>query len=182
MGHPVPLSLAPTTRLTVMQGQVRVSAGPRVELTTVLGSCVATCLYDPVVEVGGMNHFLLAEPESNNGRVDEHYGVYLMELLINEMLHQGATKSGLRAHLYGGANMHAGMARIGTANAAFAQAFLARERIPLVREDLGGMHARRVDFRPATGRVRYRTVEDAGAMQERPMQRPARSTGDVDLF
>ena len=62
MGHPVPLSLAPTTRLTVMQGQVRVSAGPRVELTTVLGSCVATCLYDPVVEVGGMNHFLLPDP------------------------------------------------------------------------------------------------------------------------
>jgi chemotaxis protein CheD len=183
MGHPAPfLSPAPTTRLTVMQGQVRVSAGPRVELTTVLGSCISTCLYDPAVQVGGMNHFLLAEPESRSGRVDEHYGVYLMELLINEMLHQGATKSGLRAHLYGGANMHSGMARIGTANAAFARTFLERERITLVREDLGGLHARRVDFRPATGKVRCRAVEDALAMQERPTPRPARSTGDVDLF
>ncbi len=84
----------PLTRITVMQGQARVSAGPRVEFSTVLGSCVATCLYDPEVELGGMNHFLLAEPlpGAPSTGFDERYGVYPMELLINKMLANGASK------------------------------------------------------------------------------------------
>ena len=175
-----PVANGPLIKLTVMQGQARVSAGPRVELSTVLGSCVATCLYDPSVQLGGMNHFLLAEPDHNAGKVDEHYGVYLMEVLINEMLANGATKSGLRAHLYGGANLHAGMTKIGTANATFAQNFLERERIQIVRSDLGGTQARRVDFRPAHGQVRCRLVEPTVVPTEKPL--PHRVTGDVELF
>lgn len=173
---------AARTRLTVMQGQARISAGPRVELTTVLGSCVATCLFDPDEQVGGMNHFLLAEPAQASGHVDEHYGVYLMELLINEMLANGAVKSRLRAHLYGGANLHRGMAQIGTMNAEFARDFLLRERITLVREDLGGTSARRVDFRPASGQVRCRTVANTMAGEEMPIIRPTAAAGEVELF
>lgn len=171
------------TRITVLQGQARVSAGPRVEFSTILGSCVATCLYDPEVEVGGMNHFLLAEPASSNrGEFDEHYGVFLMEVLINEMLAHGAAKQRLRAHLYGGANLHSGMARIGTMNAEFARNFLAAEKIALVREDLGGSNARRVDFRPALGRVRCRTVENAQAPEPKPLAPAPARIGDVELF
>jgi len=133
---PTPPVLRPV-RLTVLQGQARVSGDPRVELTTVLGSCIACCLFDPTSHVGGMNHFLLAEPNTQNG-ADEHYGVYLMEVLINEMLAYGASRQAMRAHLYGGANMHAGMTRIGSANAAFASDFLERERITVVRTSLGG--------------------------------------------
>lgn len=177
-----PPGASQVTRITVLQGQARVSAGPRVELSTVLGSCVASCLYDPEVQVGGMNHFLLAEPPAGGGAVDEHYGIYLMELLINEMLANGAAKHRLRAHLYGGANLYPGMAAIGTANAAFARDFLARERIALVREDLGGNAARRVDFRPASGMVRCRTVANTLAAEERPVKRPAVFTGEVELF
>lgn len=170
-------------RLTVMQGQARVSADARVELTTVLGSCIACCLYDASVGVGGMNHFLLAEPQAGRGGVDEHYGVYLMEVLINEMLAYGASRMGLRAHLYGGANMHSGMARIGTANAEFARDFLDRERIPLVRDSLGGSSARRVDFRPARGQARCRVVDEPAASPiQQPTARPARTHGDVELF
>ena len=174
-----------TIRLTVLQGQFKVSAGPRVELSTVLGSCVATCLYDPLVELGGMNHFLLPEPPASHstGEVDVHYGVYLMEMLINEMLSYGAHKSRLRAHLYGGANIRAGMQQIGTANADFARSFLLRERIELVREDLGGVNARRVDFRPASGKVRCRTVasSDAPEVPSQPIIRQA-PRGEVELF
>lgn len=174
-----------SVRLTVMQGQFKISAGPRVELSTVLGSCVATCLFDPEVELGGMNHFLLPEPPASHsrGEVDVHYGVYLMEMLINEMLAHGAHKDRLRAHLYGGANIRSGMQQIGTANADFARSFLLRERIELVREDLGGVCARRVDFRPASGRVRCRTVaaSDAPEAKSQPVfsQVPR---GEVELF
>lgn len=174
-----------TVRLTVLQGQFKVSAGPRVELSTVLGSCVATCLFDPEIELGGMNHFLLSEPPAshNRGEVDVHYGVYLMEMLINEMLTYGASKSRLRAHLYGGANIRAGMQQIGTANAEFARSFLIRERIELVREDLGGNGARRVDFRPASGMVRCRNVapSDAPEIKPQPVFSPA-PRGEVELF
>ena len=172
------------TRINILQGQARVSAGPRVEFSTVLGSCVATCLFDPDIQIGGMNHFLLAEPPpgASTGDFDEHYGVYLMELLINEMLSHGAAKSRLRAHLYGGANLNAGLARIGTKNAAFAHSFLASERITVVREDLGGNNARRIDFRPALGQVRCRTVENTLVADTRPTPRPSLSRGDVELF
>lgn len=183
MNAPSP-SLLPVTRITVMQGQARVSAGPRVELTTVLGSCVATCLFDPEAQVGGMNHFLLAEPPPNHPRsvVDEHYGVYLMELLINEMLTNGAAKHRLRAHLYGGANLRAGMMPIGTANANFARNFLEREGIPLTHAELGGNQARRVDFRPAVGKARCRTVERTLAPETRPAPRSYADSGEVELF
>lgn len=171
-------------RLTVMQGQVRVSDSARVELTTVLGSCIATCLFDAQAGVGGMNHFLLGEPQASqaSAAVDEHYGVYLMEVLINEMLAYGATRSGLRARIYGGANMHSGMARIGTANAQFAKVFLERERIALVHADLGGVHARRVDFRPASGQSRCRVVAESVAPAHLPTPRHDVSSGDVELF
>ncbi len=171
-------------RLTVLQGQVRVSNDSQVEFGTILGSCVASCLFDPIARIGGMNHFLLAEPPAsrNSNEVDVHYGVYLMELLINEMLSQGAIKTRIRAHLYGGGNLRVGMAPIGTANASFARSFLDQERIPLLREDLGGVCARRIDFRPSTGQVRCRTVENTLAPELRPSTRTDRTAGDVELF
>lgn len=171
-------------RVTVMQGHALASAKQAIEYSTVLGSCVATCFYDPETHVGGMNHFLLSEPPANTpgAQVDEHYGVYLMELLVNEMLARGARKKNLRAHLYGGANVNRNMMRIGTMNAEFAREFLRREGIVLMREDLGGTQARRVDFRPASGQVRCRTVEDRFAPPIQPTSRPVIDRGDVELF
>ncbi len=171
-------------RVPVMQGEARVSGDPRVIFGTVLGSCVASCLFDPEAGVGGMNHFLLSEPPSSHsaGQIDVHYGVYLMEMLINEMLTYGASKARMRAHLYGGGNLRQGMTAIGTANANFALGFLERERIVLVRQDLCGTHARRVEFRPAKGQVRCRAVAESQIPQEMPAARPTRSSGDVELF
>lgn len=174
----------PARRVTVMQGQALVSGDPRTEMSTVLGSCVALCLFDPEARIGGMNHFLLAEPPASAGAaaVDEYYGTYLMELLVNQMLSGGARKPRLRAHLYGGANVNRNMMRIGTANADFARAFVSREGIELVRSDLGGSSARRVEFRPASGQVRCRTVEDRFAPPVRPSTRPTEAVGHVELF
>jgi len=174
----------PLQRVTVLQGEVKVSSDPAVELTTVLGSCIATCLFDPQAQVGGMNHFLLAEPPAHMTGMtfDEHYGLFLMELLINQMLSAGAIKSRMKARLYGGANLHAGMRQIGSVNAAFAKAFLAREGIPLMHEDLGGQSARRVHFLPALGKVRCRTADAQVAPETILVRRPATARGDVELF
>jgi len=183
-------------RVTVMQGQALVSADACAEFSTVLGSCVALCLFDPEARLGGMNHFLLAEPPSGGNLcdnpdarpgfagaiIDEHFGTYLMELLVNHMLLRGARKARLRARLYGGANVNRTTMRIGSANADFARGFVYREGIELLRSDLGGTSARRVDFRPASGQVRCRHVEDCFAPPDIPTIRPAKSTGEVELF
>lgn len=173
-----PIVAAETRRITVMQGQARASATPGDVFTTVLGSCIACCLFDPVLGIGGMNHFLLAEPAGKGGkhRVDEHYGAYLMELLINEMLALGAMKSRMKAHLYGGANMHAGMTKIGTANAEFAQRFLDQERIVIAHANMGGaaMPGEWISCRRWAGRAaaRSRRLRRRRSCRRRPA-RPA---------
>lgn len=171
-------------RITVLQGEARVSRDPAAEMSTVLGSCVATCLYDPLVRVGGMNHFLLAEPPQHQAALgfDEHFGVFLMELLVNEMLKLGAAKQRLRARLYGGASLNHSGPPIGEMNAQFARGFLIRENITLAHADMGGNVARRVHFRPASGQVRCRTTSIETIPDITPMKRPARAHGDVELF
>ena len=183
MRHDPEVSLGSPQRITVMQGQVHVGDGRHQILTTVLGSCIACCLYDPVARVGGMNHFLLAEPIVGSGTIaDQNYGIYLMELLINQMMTRGGVKSRMKAHLYGGANMYTGMTRIGDANARFAKMFLGAEKIPVLRTDVGGDMARRIDFDPVMGRTRCRIVERVAAPAPKPVARPQTDGGELELF
>ncbi len=173
-------------RVNVLQGTSYVTGKPDIILTTVLGSCIATCLYDPIAHIGGMNHFLLSHPAGLNnseGAESQRYGVYAMEMLINEMLKAGAVRSRIRAHLYGGANLHSGMKTIGTANIQFAQDFLRDDGIPLIHSHVGGIDARRVDFRAQSGQARCRVVQNVEVLQ-RKVTPPVstKGSGDVELF
>ncbi|AGH49054.1 CheD, stimulates methylation of MCP protein [Sphingomonas sp. MM-1] len=171
-------------RIPIVQGEHAVVAEPGVIISTLLGSCVAVCLQDPVARVGGMNHFLLGEPTEGLGdRVgQERYGVHAMELLINRMMQQGAARNRLRAHLYGGANIIAGLGAIGSSNAAFARRFMETEGIAVGRCELGGTKARKVEFMPYEGRVRSSVVADAPppVLNIKPLAPP--DDGDVELF
>lgn len=170
-------------RLTVAQGETRVSDDPSVVLTTVLGSCVAACFYDPVAQVGGINHYLLADGSASDPASLQRYGVYAMEVLINAMLAMGAGRHRLKARIFGGATMRAGFRDIGGANIVFARDFLRAERIALVGEDVGGTGARRVEFRAALGLARCRTVAAAAAPPvARPVAVAVAATGDVEFF
>lgn len=171
----------------IVQGERGVSADPQVMFGTVLGSCVAACLFDAERKVGGINHFLLGEPQPGqvvDAAAAHRYGVHAMELLINDMLRQGARRERLRAHLYGGANLHAGMRAIGSDNGDFAIRFLQQEGIPLVVRDLGGRSARRLEFQAALGRSRARIVPDTAAPPPARRAPPpiAADSGDLDLF
>ena len=174
--------MAHEQRITVLQGEHAISRDPLVVLTTILGSCVAACIHDPVRRIGGMNHFLLATPGALHSvlRKDaERYGAFAMELLINALIKRGSRRSDLRAHVYGGANLHAGMADIGSANGQLAIEFLERDGIAISRVDLGGQHARRVDFRAASGQARCRVTGICEIITPAAKQSPA---GDVELF
>lgn len=170
--------------INVVQGEFEISDRSDVVLTTVLGSCVAVCLCDPVRQIGGMNHFLLPYGDSSGGGgVSMRYGTYAMELLINGLLKQGAHKERLQAKIFGGARMNEKLRDIGSSNAAFAKEFLAEENIPIVAESLAGNAARRIRLWPMTGRVRQLLVENPTELPvERPIPVPPKPKEDITLF
>lgn len=168
-------------RINIVQGEYHVSSTPDLSITTLLGSCVAACINDPVAGVGGMNHFLLPGEDTSSPQVARQ-GVHLMELLINGLLKKGASRTRLEAKLFGGARTMAGLGDYGASNAKFAQDFLKREGIPIVGGSLGGETGRRIQFWPATGRVRQKLVR---ANEEPPrfgnIGLPANG-GELELF
>lgn len=143
-------------RVHIIQGEYKVINDPDVVLTTILGSCVAACLRDPVAGVGGMNHFLLPGTASSpmSGGDATRYGVHLMELLINGLLKQGARRDRLEAKIFGGAKTIATFSNVGEQNATFAVQFLKDEGIPVVGSSTGGEHGRKVEYWPISGRAR----------------------------
>jgi len=178
------MSLISSSRIThVIQGEFHLGKAPGEILGTILGSCVAACVRDPVLGIGGMNHFLLPGSDPN-ARGNVKYGAHSMERLINAVLRQGAVRHQIEVQLYGGANVLRGLTRIGDANARFARQYVRDEGFRLVAEDMGGNRGRRLRFDPATGRatVDYLDAVDAEIEVARPaVPRPVRS-GDVDLF
>lgn len=128
-------------------------------IVTVLGSCVSACIRDRVSGIGGMNHFMLPEssPADANNPVSEsaRYGTYAMEVLINQLLKNGARRENLEAKIFGGGNVLSGFTaiNIGEKNAAFVRKYLRDENIRVVGEDLNDVYPRKVYFFPQTGRV-----------------------------
>src|SRR5882724_1486773 len=89
-------------------GQIFTASQPMM-VTTILGSCVAVCLWDERSQIAGINHFLLP----NNpipGQSDARYGNTAIARLIDEMVSAGATKQRLVAKLVGGASILMGAA------------------------------------------------------------------------
>lgn len=168
--------------VSIVQGEQSVVGEPDVMISTLLGSCIAVCLHDSVARIGGMNHFLLGEPGADqcvSPQDMQRYGIHAMELLINGMMRAGASRSRLRAHIYGGATIISGLGDIGAKNAAFADRFMATESIAIGHRDVCGTHPRKVEFIPWEGRVRAIKVKEAPRMPARAM---LPRTGDVELF
>jgi chemotaxis protein CheD len=165
----------------VIQGEQAVSDNVDTTLQTVLGSCVAACLHDPVRRIGGMNHFLL--PDDGDG-TDMRYASAAMERLVNELLKNGAERDQLEAKLFGGARIMPNLPDIGRRNAESALAFLRNEGIPCRSQSLGGNQARRVRFWPATGRAQQLLIERRDAVETRrsPPNDRAASDGSIELF
>lgn len=172
-------------RVHVVQGDHAVSVRePGTVLTTVLGSCVAACVRDPLTGIGGMNHFLL--PGNSATQDDVRYGVHAMEILINAVLREGAARERLEVKLFGGARMLDGVNDIGGANARFATDFLANEGLRHAGGSLGGNSARRIQYWPYDGFARQTVVADAlpaevSVPEMLPAPEPADS-GELELF
>ncbi len=177
-------------RVHIIQGEYQVSDDPNAMLTTLLGSCVAACLRDPIAGVGGMNHFLLpgrdlrppcAPPGSQRDEA-ERYGVHLMELLVNGLLRSGARRERLEAKLFGGARTMEGLSDIGASNGAFAERFLRHEGIRRVGGSLGGDQGRRIQFWPVSGRARQVFLSASQIPPPQKSPPPKSSGGAVEFF
>jgi chemotaxis protein CheD len=178
--------LAMETRVSLLQGEYRVSDNPGLVITTILGSCVAACLRDPVACVGGMNHFLLpGKSQAGADREAERYGVHLMELLVNGLLHLGAKRNRLQAKLFGGARIVEGLSDVGAMNVRFAKRFLEAEGIGLIGGSVEGERGRRVEFRPVSGQARQifiDRVETPELTVKLPPPKPPAQSGIVEFF
>ncbi len=130
-------------------------------LTTTLGSCIAACIHDRRLGIGGMNHFMLPQyVEGGQGSWEvtdtteaNRYGNYAMENLINGLLAQGGRKEDLDIKLFGGGRVMKLDLDVSDRNAAFALAYVRAEKLRLVSSDLGGDRPRTVKFFPKTGKV-----------------------------
>jgi chemotaxis protein CheD len=148
---------------TVHQGDCLVSGDSDLTYSTVLGSCISACVRDTVALVGGMNHFLLAEP-SGSARdrygASARYGAFAMEQLVNKVLTRGTgRKANLEIKVFGGGLISGALADIGAKNIEFVREFLREEGYAVVKEDVGGAFARRVMFKPHSGRAFVKRLE-----------------------
>ncbi len=162
-------------------------------LVTVLGSCVAACIRDPKTGIGGMNHFMLPESSDKRDVVSSsmRYGGYAMEVLVNQLVKLGATRSRLEAKVFGGGAVLRGFTtvNVGERNSEFVLDYLQTERIRVVSQDLMGLYPRKVYFFPVSGRVMVRklkTVHNNTIIEREQVygQRLKSSdiSGDVELF
>ncbi len=173
----------------VLPGEYYVSNEDLV-IMTVLGSCIAACIWDGRARAGGMNHFMLPDGDSADGF--GRYGSYAMELLINEMLKKGARRESMQAKVFGGAQVMAGFTtmNVGERNTKFVLDYLATERIPVVSQDVLDIHPRKVCFFPVTGKALVKRLAHSHpetlAVEERKGNAAtvAKSTsgGSIDLF
>jgi chemotaxis protein CheD len=177
----------------ILPGEFFVSDRPMI-VYTVLGSCVSACIRDPVVGVGGMNHFMLPKPkEGGNDSWGEstRYGSYAMESLINEILKRGGVKSRLEVKLFGGGRIYDSGIDVGVRNAEWVLAYIKREGLTACKTDLGDVWPRKLYYFTESGRVLMKKIErvtnktiaereQAYATKLRSVVQPAED--DVTLF
>ena len=163
--EPLPPEFDRSIVTTVHQGDCRVSESRDETFSTVLGSCISACIRDTATGVGGMNHFLLGE-QSCSARdrygASARYGAFAMEQLINMVLSKGSgCKQNLDIKVFGGGKINAALHDVGAQNIAFVREFLRAEGYAISGEDMGGAYARRILFKPSSGRAFVKRLDSA---------------------
>jgi chemotaxis protein CheD len=147
----------PSAQVSLMQGDIVCSAAPRI-LATVLGSCVAVCLWDKRRGVGGMNHFVL--PICPDGEKSTRYGDVAMDELETGILRLGCRFADLQAKVFGGAAVlpFGGGQTVGSNNVELALERLRLDRIRITARRTGGTHGQQIRFNTLTGEVLVRAI------------------------
>jgi chemotaxis protein CheD len=177
----------------IQPGQYHAMAGEGA-ISTVLGSCVSTCLWDPLQRIGGMNHFMLpgdTASATSPWAASARLGVYAMEVLINDMVRLGADRRRMVAKVFGGARLLAGFGTldVGTKNCEFVLGFLREEGIRVAAQDLLDACPRKVVFFPASGKAQVKRLnlqpnDTVQRLEREYLSRLDRKPagGDIEIF
>jgi len=146
----------------ILPGEVYITRNHEL-VSTLLGSCIAVCMRDKVNNVGGMNHFKLPTADNSiKSANNANYGLYAMELLINEIMKNGGNRNNLECHVFGGGRVIASIkSNIGDKNIEFVTRFLKEERIKIVQQKTGGTSALQVYYHPITGHAFSVTLDES---------------------
>jgi chemotaxis protein CheD len=136
------------------------------QIATVLGSCVSACVRDRRTGIGGMNHFMLPQDGSKGTSAwgtavsaATRYGNVAMERLINDILKLGSSRDNLEVKLVGGGKvLGASAIDVGARNIDFVRKYVADEGFLVAGEDLGDIYPRKVQYSPATGKLRVKKL------------------------
>jgi chemotaxis protein CheD len=180
-------------KISIHIGEYHASRDPAV-ISTVLGSSVAVCLFDPKRRIGGMNHILLpGKADMEHFDAAARYGINAMELLINRIMNLGGHRGRFVAKVFGGAHVLPAISKengVVEKNTAFVLAFLKNEGIRILCKDVRGTHSRKIRFHTDTNEVFLRripcmTFKNAAIEEKRrflQVKKDAEKEGDVLLF
>jgi chemotaxis protein CheD len=188
-------------RISIDPGEYYSTGKPGV-ISTLLGSCVAACLYDRQNKLIGMNHFMLSNTRYSRDmpiHVSEagRYGIHAMELLINDMMSKGTNRRLLRAKIFGGATLmyreseSSNFFCVGQVNCKFIREFLDGEGIPVDAEDLGGDFGRVIHFSNGDFSVHRRKINAGRSKQlalrdrdcwQRAIENQQQNLSSIDLW
>lgn len=167
----------------LLPGEAHFSKDPA-EISTLLGSCVAVCIYDRNHHWGGMNHYMLPTQGSGDGHLSPgKYGDYALRHLVKMAQLAGSRRTDVVASVFGGGRVVGHLGSIAAATGGFdigernieaADAFLRQLEIPIVRREVGGAQGRKIHLDTATGEIRSRLIQSSADTQER-----ARKTAEV---
>lgn len=150
--------------VTIHPGEY-IATGDDMIISTVLGSCIAVALYEPGAGIGGLNHFMLPGEFSREEFIrnpNAKYGMYAMELLVNDMLKLGIRKKDLRAKVFGGGAVlrfaDGSVTKIPQSNIDFTFEYLEKEGIPILASDVGGREPRKIFLFARSGKVLLKRI------------------------
>ena len=182
--------------VTIFPGEFYTCEGKEL-ISTVLGSCIAVTIFDQRLKTGGMNHFMLAYCNDYEKKTPDCYGrfgIYAMELLINDLLKKGSKKEDLVAKVFGGSNVlstdgkYKG-ALIGETNSKFAFKYLEDEGIPVLSSNTGGVLPRKIFYDASSSKVWLKHIRsDVQALKKMELSyldrlhEQEKTVGEVQLF
>jgi chemotaxis protein CheD len=141
-------------------------------ITTVLGSCVAVCIRDKSLQLGGMNNFMLPDDTKESSAwmhgiagLAMRHGAFAIETLINGLMKMGARRERLEVKLFGGGQVLKAAIDAGERNTSCAKRWLKTEGFILAAEDIGARVSRRIVYLPETGKVRIRHLGHVESLQ-----------------
>ena len=128
-------------------------------VASVVGTCLAVCVYDIRVKAGGMVNFVVPGTAGTNNLLHDdifRIGILNMEYLMGDLVKLGCDRHFMKAKIFGAGyindSAHNSIA-LTENNIKFVRDYFAFEKIDIEKSDLGGHLRRKIYFSPLTGAV-----------------------------